>query len=213
MNINISQIIADLQPVRKLLEQFVLTQTMSVSDGNKCLTFFSHYQKTNDIVYYALDVIRQERKETLSEFTQLLQATNEILDFLNENEGSLQALDFQDITQCYIKPYEDDYNTAIKESSESWKEYQKISNRLDYIDERDDEFNSLQKELEEKETQYNILRARVYEVHTLLQSKQSEICALYYFTLDMLIAVIFKMRDISQSVIADLEKAGKGECS
>ena len=212
MRTNISQIIQDLHNVMNLLGQYVQAGSISVDEGKVIMAFFSRYQNTNDLVYDALEGIKERPAETKEAFSLLQKATDEVIDFYASHSQTVESMDFQTLAKEHLRPFEEQHKEDMDAATASWRDFQSLSNRLDYMDDRDEDYFSLQKELNEKEAHYKLLHARVEESYTALRAQQDAIASLYFFKMEMLLTVIDKMNAISRSVIADIEMSGKGDC-
>lgn len=212
MRTSISQIIQDLHNVMNLLGHYVQAGSLTADEGKTFLAFFSRYQNTNDLVYDALEGIKERPSETKEAFSLLQKATGEVMDFCSSHSKAIETLDFQSLAKEHLRPFEEKHKEDMDAATASWRDFQSLSNRLDYMDDRDEDYCNLQKELDEKEAHYKLLHARVEESYTALRAQQDAIASLYFFKMEMLLTVIDKMNAISRSVIADIEMSGKGDC-
>lgn len=212
MRADISQIIQDLHNVMNLLGHYVQAGSLTADEGKIILAFFSRYQNTNDLVYDALEGIKERPAETEEAFSLLLKATGEVIDFCSSHSQTIETLDFKSIAKEHLRPFEEQHKKDMDAATDSWRDFQSLSNRLDYMDERDEDYCNLQKELDEKETHYKLMHARVEQSYAALRTQQDAISSLYFFRMEMLLSVIDKMNAISRSVIADIEMSGKGDC-
>lgn len=210
--LSVSQIVKDLNSLTELLCKFAQVGTLSFDDDKQLLGFFLQYRNTNDLVFYALSLMKEDPTRCHEEFSSLLQASEDFLACVDSLRQQLQSLDFQSDCKACIKPFEDEYNRCVSYANTCWKVSQEISNRLDYLDERADESEDLMRELDEKESSYKLAHARVDETYSVLQEKQKEVAPLYSFDFEMLQIVVDKLKQISLSVINDIDNLKKGDC-
>lgn len=171
MNINISQILEDLSQVKMLLECFLQNGTLAISEERLIVDFFIHYQSTNDLVSEAIEQIRSEAEGALDMFAGIQHDMEAFLVFYSNNEKKLNALDFKRDCSRYLEQFDNAYKSASTEATSTWKQVQKLSNKLDFMWEKDEKYPTLRKECNEKESlYYNTLKP---QVDRLLQNTRS----------------------------------------
>ena len=211
MNINISQILEDLSQVKMLLECFLQNGTLAISEERLIVDFFIHYQSTNDLVSEAIEQIRSEAEGALDMFAGMQHDMEEFLVFYSNNEKKLNALDFKRDCSRYLEQFDNAYKSASTEATSTWKQVQKLSNKLDFMWEKDEKYPTLRKECDEKESlYYNTLKPQVDRLFAEYKKQEEYIAPVYYFEMDMLIVLIAKIRDIAASAIEDIHAMRKG---
>lgn len=208
--INITQIIEELHQVKCLLDKYVRTGALFIEDERAVVDFMIRYHETNDMVSYAINGIRNESDKTLAEFTGLLQKAESFLAFYNVNCTSLNSIDFKADSKKYLKTFDEEYRQAAAEATTIWKRIQELSNSLDYMWDTDEHYPSYRSECDEKESlYYNVLQPRVDRLFAEYKKQETYIAPIYYFELEMLVIVVMKMKDISTSVIEDINAIRK----
>lgn len=211
MNINISQILEDLSQVKMLLECFLQNGTLAISEERLIVDFFIHYQSTNDLVSEAIEQIRSEAEGALDMFAGIQHDMEAFLVFYSNNEKKLNALDFKRDCSRYLAQFDNAYKSASTEATSTWKQVQKLSNKLDFMWEKDEKYPTLRKECDEKESlYYNTLKPQVDRLFAEYKKQEEYIAPVYYFEMDMLIVLIAKIRDIAASAIEDIQTIRKG---
>ncbi|MDY4555027.1 MAG: hypothetical protein SO468_02395 [Prevotella sp.] len=211
MNINISQILEDLSQVKMLLECFLQNGTLAISEERLIVDFFIHYQSTNDLVSEAIEQIRSEAEGALDMFAGIQHDMEAFLVFYSNNEKKLNALDFKRDCSRYLEQFDNAYKSASTEATSTWKQVQKLSNKLDFMWEKDEKYPTLRKECDEKESlYYNTLKPQVDRLFAEYKKQEEYIAPVYYFEMDMLIVLIAKIRDIAASAIEDIQTIRKG---
>lgn len=209
--VSVPQTVEDLNSLTLLLRKLVQAGTLSFDEGSQLLEFFRQYRNTNALVFYALSTMEDAPIPCREEFSSLLHASEEFLSCAERNRQQLKSLDFKAVSTAFVRPFEEEYEKCVSQSNACWKEFQAISNKLDYLDERSEDYEDLIRELDEKETLYKQAHTLVDESFEILKEKQKEVAPLYGFDLDMLMIVIDKLRQISLSVIDDISKLEKGD--
>lgn len=212
-SVSVTQISCDLGSLTALLHKFVQVGELTFEEDKKLLGFFMKYKDTNNLVFYALKSMKEEPSLCCEEFNSLLDAANGFLSYTNEHQELSRNLEFQSNCKRYLAPYEEEHNQSMKYANECWKAFQGVSNKLDYLDERADDYDELVRDLNEKELRYKSAHARVDETYSILQEKRKDIYALYSFDFNMLLIVVDKLKRISLSVINDLNQLKKGDCA
>ena len=87
-----------------------------------------------------------------------------------------------------------------------WKEYQRLSNRLDYLAGDSDEFKELTPKCDAVKAEYDIHHAKVNELHRIYNDEVKRCSAALSFTLEDLSVLFFYMQRISQSIIVTITK-------
>ena len=211
MNINISQILEDLSQVKMLLESFLQDGTLTISEERLIVDFFIHYQSTNDLVSDAIEQIRSEAEGALDVFTRLQHDMESFLMFYSNNEKKLNTIDFKRDCNKYLEQFDNAYKSASTEATSTWKRIQELSNKLDFMWETDEEYSTLRKECDEKESlYYNTLKPQVDRLFAEYKKQEEYIAPIYYFEMDMLVVLVTKMKDIAASAIEDIHAMRKG---
>ena len=211
MQMNIPQISEDLQSVRTLLEEYIQTRRIDIVQERAIVDFFIKYQETNDVVSYAVNGIRTDADKTFVEFSGLHRYTQAFLDFYEANDTSLKSIDFKGDSQKYIKVFEDANKQAAAEATATWKRILELSNLLDYMMESDERYPSMRKECDEKEEQYyHVLQPLVDRTFAEYKAKESYFAPVFYFNIEMLYLIVYKINEIAKSVISDIDNLRKG---
>lgn len=210
-SVSVVQICTDLNALSALIQKYVNSGTLAFEEEKKLLDFFLHYKNTNSLVVQALKSINENPTLSHQQFSVLLHATEEFLSLSDCYKIQLSALDFEADCKAYIKPFDAEYSQSVKQANTCWIAFQEASNRLDYLDERADDYADLLKDMNDKEVLYKTAHAQVDETYSILQEKQKDIYVLFSFSLDMLLVVVEKLKQIARSVIDDVSNLKKGD--
>lgn len=211
-SVSVSRIVNDLDSLTELLRRFVQVGDHSFDEDKQLLDFFLQYKNTNDLVFYALKSIQKDSALCRQEFSSLLDSTGCFLSYVSNHQEQIGALEFKTNCQKYISPFEDAHKQSVSYSNACWSAAQEIANKLDYLDERADNYEELTRILNDRESKHKAAHAKVEETYSILQEKQKDVFALFSFEFNMLQIVVDKLRQISLSVINDLNNLGKGGC-
>ena len=91
-----------------------------------------------------------------------------------------------------------------------WMELQRTSNRLDFMDYSDPEYNSLDEKCDKLRDEYNKLHNSVNELFGKYRNEQKAVAGLYFFDLDYLHVLIFRLSEIASSIISDIADFREG---
>lgn len=210
--VNVPQIIEDLNSLVTLMQKYVQTGSLTIEEDNQFLRFFLQYKNTNDLVFYALEAMSHEPQSCLDEFAALQNGAEQFLAYYDSIKDQLRTLNFQTESNNYLRPFKEELDQCVADANALWKVFQEASNRLDYIDERDSDYEYLRKDLDEKEALYKKAHSLVDEKHAILKDKEKDVYALYSFEFEMLLIVADKLKQISLSVINDINNMEKGDC-
>lgn len=206
----VPQIVDALKSLSTLLQKYVQVGALSIDEEKFFVNFVVNYRDTNNLVIQALSTLPQEPSRCLAEFSSLHEASVFFLSYCESNKEKIQSIDLQADCERYLAPFEKQYDESKSEAAASWKLYQDASNRLDYLDERADNYEDLVKDLNEKETRYKEIHAQTEKIYSSLREKKEYIAAIYLFSFDMLFILVDKIKQISLSVIFDVNNIEKG---
>ena len=135
----IQQITQRLQEINTLLvtclqESITFEQAMLLSQ------FYKDFNETNQIVTEAAAMF-QEDAEQLNEISFSL--FSEAERFLSLDVAVLQSVDFENLFEANLKPFELRYEEAKDVATGLWREYSAMSSRLDFLPPDSEDYKSL----------------------------------------------------------------------
>ena len=193
---------ADLARMKELMKSLLVTP----SDFETFLSLYllyKEYQHTNNMIDYAEGVLRSGEgiDQLLAEATELNQLVTRCNQLYTDNQEAFDNIDNDALFEAHIKPFRDAKKAEADIATPLWKEYQRLSNRLDYLDNDSDDFKELAPECDAVKAKYDIHHAKVNELHRKYNDEVKRCSAALSFTFEDLSVLFFYMQRISQSII------------
>ena len=169
---------------------------------------FKGHQHTNTLIDYAEGVLKSGEGigQLLADATKLNQLVTRCNQLYTDNQEAFDSIDNDALFEAHIKPFRDAEKAEADIAAPLWKEYQCLSNRLDYLDGGSDEFKELAPECDAVKAEYDIHHAKVNELHRIYNNEVKRCSAALSFTLEDLSVLFFYMQRISQSIIDTITK-------
>ena len=123
---NISQRLHEVNMLLSTCEQgaFSFAQALLLS------LFYRDFCDTNTVVEEA-ETLAEKDAEQLLKFSSALFSESET--YLSLDKTSLQSVNFEALFEEYLKPFELRYEEAKAASTELWRKYSALNNRLDFL--------------------------------------------------------------------------------
>ena len=193
------------------IEELMKSLLVTPSDFENFLSLYLlyiEYQHTNALIDYAEGVLKSgEGIDRLladaTEFNQLVTRCNQLY---TGNQKAFDNIDNDALFEAHIKPFRDAEKAEADIAAPLWKEYQRLSNRLDYLAGDSDEFKELAPKCDAVKAEYDSHHAKVNEFHRLYNEEVKCCSAALSFTLEDLSVLFFYMQRISQSIIDTITK-------
>ena len=112
---------------------------------------------TNTVVEEA-ESLAEKDAEQLLKFSSALFSESET--YLSLDKTSLQAVNFEALFEEYLKPFELRYEEAKAASTELWRKYSALNNRLDFLPLDSEEYMKLSVECDAKKAEYDTAHAQ-----------------------------------------------------
>ncbi len=190
--------------------QFVNSILQSCTDGelsfNDALTlgaFYRDYSDTNSIIEAAEKEAVEDADKLLSDTVSLL---SEIEKFSAVGVTGIQQVDFEQLFEGHVNPFEEHSESAKTASTKLWQEYSAISNRLDFLPLGSEEYKTLNAECDAKKAEYEAAHIMTETAHNEWRAEQQRCFCVYTFKplhLDVLVA---RLKGISESIISDIKR-------
>lgn len=198
----IQQIPQRLQEVNTLLatckqDSITFEQAMLLS------LFYKDFNETNQIVTEAAAMF-QDDAEQLNEISFSL--FSEAERFLSLDVAVLQSVDFENLFEANLKPFELRYEEAKDVATGLWREYSAMSNRLDFLPLDSEEYKSLDPVCDAKKAEYDTAHARVNLLYNELQKERDRTFCVYCFKQMFLSVLVERLKGISGSIISDIRR-------
>ena len=202
---------ADLARMEELMKSLLVTP----SDFETFLSLYLLYkehQHTNTLIDYAEAVLKSGEgiEQLLAEATELNQLVTKCNRLYTDNQEAFDSIDNDALFEAHIKPFRDAEKAEADIAAPLWKEYQRLSNRLDYLAGDSDEFKEIEVKCDAVKAEYDLHHAKVEELHTAWRNEVKRCSAALTFKIEDLSLVFIYMQRISKSIIDTVTKA-KGE--
>ena len=198
---------ADLARMKELMKSLLPTPS-SFEDLLSLYILYKEYNHTDSIIDYAKEVIDSGKgiDQLLADATELNQSVGRCSQLYIDNKAAFDAIDSLSLFKAHIKPFQDAEKAEIDIATPLWKEYQHLSNRLDYLDFDSDEYKQLDAQCDTVKAEYDIHHARVNELHRICDDETRRCSGAMSFTLEDLSVLFFYMQRISQTIIDTINK-------
>lgn len=165
--------------------------------------------QTNNIIAAAEEEAHQDSGLLREECRRILHDCETALSLtMSVPASSFPTVSKEEISSC-LAPLKQASENAREKSNALWREYQQISNRLDYIDRTAPEFERLDRECDVKKAEYDQAHAETLRLGSEYDKKRRVTASLVFFDFQFVIIVLQKLSEICRSIIADLDCAGK----
>ena len=202
---------ADLARMKELMRALLPTPSC-FEDFLSLYILYKEYNNTNPIIDYAKAVINSGEgiDQLLADAKVLKELVVEGYQLYLDNQQAFDSIDNKSLFKAHIKPYEEAEQAEIAIATPLWKEYQHLSNRLDYIPMDSDEFKTKDEQCDAVKAEYDIHHAKVNELHAAYDNEVKRCSGALIFSLEDLSIVFHYMKGIALSIIDTITKA-KGE--
>ena len=193
------------------IEELMKSLLVTPSDFENFLSLYLlyiEYQHTNALIDYAEGVLKSGEgiDRLLADATELNQLVTRCNQLYTGNQKAFDKIDNDALYEAHIKPYRDAEKAEADIAAPLWKEYQRLSNRLDYLDNGSDEFKELVLKCDAVKAKYDIHHAKVNELHRLYNDEVKRCSAALSFTLEDLSVLFFYIQRISRTIIDTITK-------
>ena len=193
------------------IEELMKSLLVTPSDFENFLSLYLlyiEYQHTNALLDYADGVLKSGEgiDRVLADATELNQFVTRCNQLYTGNQKAFDNIDNDALFEAHIKPFRDAEKAEADIAAPLWKEYQRLSNRLDYLDNGSDEFKELVLKCDAVKAKYDIHHAKVNELHRLYNDEVKRCSAALSFTLEDLSVLFFYIQRISRTIIDTITK-------
>ncbi len=199
---NIADITSSLQSVNSILPSCV-DNTLSFDAALTLGAFYRDYSDTNSVIAAAEKTVAENADRLLADTVSLL---SEIEKFSEVGIAGIQSVDFEQLFEQHVKPFEERYEAAKAVSTKLWQEYSAISNRLDFLPLDSDEYKALNSECDAKKSEYDAAHAHTNRLYDEWRAEQQRCFCVYTFRPLHLEVLVNRLKGISESIIADIKR-------
>lgn len=199
-----------LKRVNELLGKYVQKQALSFEEKGELWLYYKSHKDTNALIDCAVDMAENDLDLLLSDTQQLLKEAEQLIGIYNDSAQLFSSFETKADCNAHLKPFKDAWEEMKEKAHAVWMELQQISNSLDYMDYSDPEFKSLDEKCDNLRAEYNKLHANVNELFDKYRNEQKAIAGLYYFDLEYLHILTFRLSEIARSIISDIADFREG---
>ena len=182
--------------------------SLSFDDAMTLAAFYRDYSDTNGLIEAAEKEVTENADRLLTDIVSLL---SEIEKFSAVGIAGIQSVDFEQLFEQQVKPFEERYEAAKAVSTKLWQEYSAISNRLDFLLLDSDEYKALHTECDVKKAEYDTAHSQTNQFYDMWQSERQRCFCVYTFKPLHLEILISRLKGISESIIADIKRIKEEE--
>lgn len=176
---------------------------MSFDDTLTLSAFYRDCSDTNSIIAAAEKEVAKDADRLLSDTVSLL---SEIEKFSAAGVAGIQPVNFENIFEQHVKPFEERYEAAKATSTKLWQEYSALSNRLDFMPLDTDEYKTLNAECDAKKSAYDTAREQTNRLYDDWQQERDRYFCVYCFKPMFLDVLVERLKGIAESIITDISR-------
>lgn len=199
---SIANITTRLQSVNSVLSSCVGGR-LTFDDALVLSEFYRDYSNTNSLIETAEKEAAEDADKLLSDTISLL---SEIEKFSAVGVAGIQQVDFEQLFEQHVKPFEERYEAAKTASTKLWQEYSAMSNRLNFLPLDSDEYKTLNAECDAKKAEYDTAHTQTNQFYDMWQSERQRCFCVYTFKPLHLEVLVNRLKGISESIIADIKR-------
>lgn len=204
----LSDISKRLEAVNTLLGRHQQCNRFMFNDALPLSLFYRDFNDTNTLVKEAGLLFREDAEQLLEFSSSLLSEADK---YQSLDRTPLQAVDFEDLFEEHLKPFELRYEEAKTAATELWRKYSAKSNRLDFLPWGSEEYKSLDVECSAIKAEYDEAHARVNLLYKEWQQERDRHFCVYCFKPMYLDVLVERLKGIAGSIISDIRRIREGE--
>jgi hypothetical protein len=199
-----------LRRVNELLGKYVQKQALSFGEKRELWLFYKEHEDTNALIDCAVAMAGKDLDLLFSDAQLLLKEAEVLIGIYKSSVPLFSSFDTKADCKEHLKPFEDAWEEMKEKAHAVWMELQRTSNRLDFMDYSDPEFKSLDEKCDSLRAEYNKLQNGVNELFGKYRNEQKGLAGLYYFDLEYLHVLVFRLSEIASSIISDIADFREG---
>ncbi len=165
--------------------------------------FYKDFNDTNRIVAEATAMFHDDATQLMDISSSLL---SEAERFLSLDIAGLQSVDFENLFDTNLRPFELRYEEAKDVATGLWREYSAMSNRLDYQPLDSEDYKSLAPVCDAKKAEYDTAHAQTAQLYKEWQQERDRTFCVYCFKPMFLFVLVERLKGISESIISDIRR-------
>jgi len=164
---------------------------------------------TNGFIADAEKAVSENADQLLTDSKQLMKDCDACLQLIAEMSSLSSPLVSKQEIDAHLQPLRAPYEAEKEKAHSLWMEYQQMSKRLDFMDNRDPEFATLDKQCDAKKAEYDTCHKRVNELFSAYDKEMRSIAGLQFFDPEFFVIVLQKLSAICRSIITDINNLKK----
>ena len=202
----LNRTISTLHTVSSLLTKFVQEGDLCFTDKLQLALLCDELRDTNTIIECAEKKAKADIKQLAMDANELKSEAEHIAKTIADNRPLLINIDCKAECDAYLDPFESAYNEAMQKATALWQEYTAMSNRLDIMDMKSEEYKVLHDTCNAKKEEYDKAHAEVETLYVKYDAERRRIAKLYYFDITIAELLITKICKIAEAIIKDITR-------
>lgn len=199
----IERLIDRLEKVIRTITSRTEAEEVTFDDAYVLALFYFDFQHTNSFIDEVEQRAHHDVSALLVGVTQLQSLINQ---FLSLNVSMWRSVDYQVLAKAHEKIFQEPSDAAEKKANQLWRKIQSESNRLDYMDERDEEYCVLRSQCDQTEMDYKAASAENDRLYAILRQEKDKCAHVYYFDFQFLELWATKMAQITEAAKKDAQR-------
>ena len=199
-----------LRRVNELLGKYVQERTLCFEEKRELWLFYKEYKDTNALIDYVVSMAEINLDQLLSDAQQLLKEAEELIVIYNESSSLFSSFDTKTDCEAHLKPFKDAWEEMKEKAHTVWMDKENVGKRLDHMDSSDPEYKTQDQKCDSLKAEYDKLHSCVDELFDKYRKEQIDVAGLYYFDLEYLHVLIYRLTEIARCIISDITDTGEG---
>ena len=205
----LNRTISTLHIVSSLLPKLVQEGDLGFTDKLQLALLCYELRDTNTIINCAENEAKSDIKQLAKDANTLQYEAEHIAKTIADNRSLLINIDCKAECDAYLKPFESAHYGAMQKATVLWQEYSAMSNRLDMMDMKSEEYKVLDTACNAKKEEYDKAHAEVETLYAKYDAERRRIAKLYYFDITIAELLITKICQIAEAIIIDITRVSQ----
>ena len=202
----LNRTISTLHTISSRLTKFVQEGDLCFTDKLQLALLCDELRDTNTIIECAEKEAKTDIKLLADDANVLKDEAEHIVKTIADNRPLLINIDCKAECDAYLYPFESAYTEAMQKATALWQEYTAMSNRLDMMDMKSEEYQVLDDTCNAKKEEYDKAHAEVEKFYAKYDGERRRIAKLYYFDITIAELLIMKICQIAEAIIKDITR-------
>ena len=199
-----------LRRVNELLGKYAREQALGFEEKRELWLFYKEHEDTNALIDCAVAMAGKDLDLLFSDAQHLLKEAEELIGIYKSSGPLFSSFGTKEDCNAHLQPFKEAWEEMKEKAHTVWMELQQTSNRLDFMDYSDPEYKSLDEKCDKLRDEYDKLHNSVNELFGKYRNEQKALAGLYFFDLEYLHVLIFRLSEIAGSIISDIADFREG---